>query len=283
MKNNNINERLFDELLRLEYGSFESEIAGLVASAEIIAQDDCVYLCTSRLATVHRLFKLWSKSAWADKLVILKKNKNEAAKSSKIKIKLSLPLYKEFTQYKASWPWLRGVMASCGMICMPKTGYYLSFRLQGDNKKLNAKTAMFLSNLNISTNARIKDSRWEIAIRAQQDIITLLAGMGLMSTALYLEEIAIIRALKDSVNKQVNCDAANIQKSLDAARRQLDTVDEIRSNRLWDGLPDNLKELALAREENPSLSLKELGQILRVPLSKSAVQYRLKKLMSYGQ
>jgi hypothetical protein len=93
-----------------------------------------------------------------------------------------------------------------------------------------------------------------------------------------LEDTAVIRSVREMANKMVNCDAANIASTLAAARSQIALVEAIDENRLWSELPPNLAEIARARRENPSASLRELGQILSKPVTKSTVEYRWKKL-----
>jgi DNA-binding protein WhiA len=87
-----------------------------------------------------------------------------------------------------------------------------------------------------------------------------------------------VRSIRERANKIVNCDSANIEKSLAAARAQLSMVDALDERGLWDEVPPALAELAKARRANPSASLGELGQILSKPVSKSTVEYRWRKL-----
>jgi DNA-binding protein WhiA len=102
--------------------------------------------------------------------------------------------------------------------------------------------------------------------------------MGLTRTSLLLENTAVIRSVRGMANKMVNCDAANIASTLVTARAQIALVDAIDEKGLWSMLPPHLAEIAVARRENPSASLRELGQILTKPVTKSTVEYRWKKL-----
>ena len=118
----------------------------------------------------------------------------------------------------------------------------------------------------------------ELTLRDQQQIVTLLSRMGLVKTALSLEETAIYRSMRSHANKLVNCDAANINKSIEAARGQMELIRRMDELGITETLPEPLFELVAARKRNPSISLKELGQTLPRPISKSTVEYRWRKL-----
>ena len=93
-----------------------------------------------------------------------------------------------------------------------------------------------------------------------------------------LENIRILRGMRGNVNRQVNCETANINKTVSAAVKQMDDIRYIQAVIGLDGLPDNLREMALVRLERPEATLKELGQALEPPVGKSGVNHRLRKL-----
>ncbi|MBR0085105.1 MAG: DNA-binding protein WhiA, partial [Lachnospiraceae bacterium] len=82
----------------------------------------------------------------------------------------------------------------------------------------------------------------------------------------------------NKVNRQLNCDTANVQKTLRAAQKQLDDIQLIRDSASFATLPETLKEIAQIRLDNPDLPLTDLGQMLAVPIGKSGVSHRLKRL-----
>jgi DNA-binding protein WhiA len=118
-------------------------------------------------------------------------------------------------------------------------------------------------------------------IRGLEDIVTVLAGMGLVRTSLVFEETAVLRSARGTANKLTNCDSANIGKTLEAARLQMRLVDALDAHGLWNAISPQLAEVARTRREPPSASLGELGQILSKPVSKSTVEYRWKKLEAF--
>ena len=93
-----------------------------------------------------------------------------------------------------------------------------------------------------------------------------------------LENIRILKEMRNSVNRKVNCETANISKTVNAAVKQLEDITYIREVMGLDSLPDNLKEMALLRLEYPEAPLKELGMYLDPPVGKSGVNHRLRKI-----
>jgi hypothetical protein len=175
------------------------------------------------------------------------------------------------------WGWLRGVWAMCASVYLPRRGYHVAICVK-DNDELAAKLLEFLTAEGIVHGVRSRGGSAEYMLRSEEQIVTCLTRMGLMRTSLALEEIAIVRSLRSRANKLVNCDSANIDKSLAAAREQLELVRRIESEGLWSLLTPAVAEIARARGDNPSASLAELGQALPKPVSKSTVEYRLRRL-----
>ena len=93
-----------------------------------------------------------------------------------------------------------------------------------------------------------------------------------------LENIRILKEMRGSVNRQVNCETANINKTVSAAVKQIEDITYIRETEGLDKLPENLEEVARLRLERPEASLKELGEALNPPVGKSGVNHRLRKL-----
>ena len=88
------------------------------------------------------------------------------------------------------------------------------------------------------------------------------------------------RDMRNNVNRIVNCETANLAKTVDAAVKQINAINKLKQNGKFNDLPDNLKELANLRVENPEASLTELGKMLKEPIGKSGVNYRLKTLIN---
>ena len=98
-----------------------------------------------------------------------------------------------------------------------------------------------------------------------------------------LENTRILKEISNTINRRVNCEAANIAKTIIAASKQSEDIEYIRDHYGLDSLPDRLKEMAQVRLENPEASLKELGELLDPPVGKSGVNHRLRQLSELAE
>ncbi|WP_373761432.1 DNA-binding protein WhiA, partial [Jeotgalibaca porci] len=110
-----------------------------------------------------------------------------------------------------------------------------------------------------------------------------LALVGAHNAMMKFEDVRIIRDMRNSVNRLVNCENANMNKTIDAATRQIQNIEFIEATVGLDKLPVKLREIAIIRLENPDVSLKELGEM--VPsgiISKSGINHRIRKINEYA-
>ncbi|MBN1332252.1 MAG: DNA-binding protein WhiA, partial [Synergistales bacterium] len=115
---------------------------------------------------------------------------------------------------KRGWYWLRGLWGNNGSIYLPRTGYYLVFRMR--TPQTAEKVLAILGNSGLKTGKRMKSGYHEILLRNQEDIVTLFSKFRLYESSLYIEQRSLVRAMRERANKLVNCDASNIRKSLEA-------------------------------------------------------------------
>lgn len=102
--------------------------------------------------------------------------------------------------------------------------------------------------------------------------------IGAHPSLLHFENVRILKDMRNSVNRLVNCETANLNKTILAAMRQKENIELIQREMGLEQLPDRLREIAEVRLQYPEVSLTELGQLLPKPVSKSAVNHRLRKL-----
>ena len=114
-------------------------------------------------------------------------------------------------------------------------------------------------------------------------IVDLLNIMEAHVSLMNLENVRIVKEMRNFVNRQVNCETANISKSVNAAVRQIEDICHIRDKKGLESLPDHLKEIALLRLEYPDASLKELGAYLNPPVGKSGVNHRLRRISEIAE
>ena len=107
--------------------------------------------------------------------------------------------------------------------------------------------------------------------------------MGASKGVLKFEEIRIQREMRGKVNRIVNCETANLNKTINAAVQQIEAIKKLKEQGKFGKLNDNLKEIANLRLKNPDISYEELGNMLKNPVGKSGVNYRLKKIIEIAQ
>ena len=112
-----------------------------------------------------------------------------------------------------------------------------------------------------------------------EEISRLLALIGANKAVLHFEEIRVQREMRGKVNRIVNCESANLNKTINASIEQIAAIRKLQKNGKFNKLEDNLKEIAILRLENPNMPLVELGKKLKNPIGKSGVNYRLKRIM----
>lgn len=171
---------------------------------------------------------------------------------------------------------LRGAFLSVGSISDPSKGYHLEFVCTSRDKARQLQKVM-----------RGFDIDAKIVKRKKYDVVYLKEGSGIVDllnvceahvSLMNLENLRILKEMRNSINRRVNCEAANINKTVSAASRQISDIQYLRDHYGFSNLPDPLRQMAEVRLENPDLPLKELGQLLDPSVGKSGVNHRLRKL-----
>lgn len=172
---------------------------------------------------------------------------------------------------------VRGVYLGAGSLNNPSIKYHLEIILS------TLKNAEYIGNIVNKFGIKVKYLNRKkgnsIYIKDGEEISKLLAFIGSNNSVLKYEEIRVVKETRNNINRLVNCETANLNKTINAAVQQIDAIKIIKKKKEFDNLPDNLKEIAKLRLENPDASLIELGNMLKEPVGKSGVNYRLKKLI----
>ena len=119
--------------------------------------------------------------------------------------------------------------------------------------------------------------------KQSEAIEEVLAWLGAPVAAMGVMEAKIEKEMKNKINRIVNCDNANTSKVVEAAQSQIAAIRRLRERGKYDGLPDKLKQTAELREQNPEANLQELAALFDPPLTKSALNHRLRKLTELAQ
>jgi len=169
--------------------------------------------------------------------------------------------------------YLRGVFIACGSMTDPDKQYYVSF--SGYGREIAAE-ALITCGINPLYGTR--KGKKIVYLRENDAISDFLASVGASKNALGLLEISVINSMKREANRKNNADLANLDKTATASAEVRNAITEIMNHRDYKRLPEELKETAQLRLENPSLSLEELRLLHSKPISKSGLYHRLKKL-----
>lgn len=172
--------------------------------------------------------------------------------------------------------YLRGAFLGGGSISHPEKSYHLEF--VSHNKKLAKEICTLLSKFNINAKIILRKNNHVVYLKEGEQIVDLLNVIYAHKALLEFENIRIVKGIRNNINRLVNCETANLEKTISAAMRQRESIQILRDTIGLDKLPDNLKEIAELRTKYPDTSLRELGQMLNPPVGKSGVNHRLRKI-----
>lgn len=171
---------------------------------------------------------------------------------------------------------VRGSFLGGGSLNNPNNKYHLEI-VFSTNK--NAEFVIdLLKKFGIKSKILQRKNSCSIYIKEAEEISKFLALIGANKSVLNFEEIRVVRDTRNNINRLVNCETANLNKTVNAAVEQINAIKHLKKVKKFEELPDNLKQIAELRLKNPDASLIELGQMLDEPLGKSGVNHRLKKI-----
>lgn len=175
--------------------------------------------------------------------------------------------------------YLRGAFLARGSVNSPETNSY-HLEIHSTNEVINQDNfdLMEMFELNPRVHER-KNGGYMTYLKEAEKIADFLGIIGANNSLFHFEDIRIVRDMRNSVNRLVNCEQANLNKTVDAASKQIDAILLIDKKIGLDKLPEKTQEIAKLRLDNPEASLKELGEMVPGdPISKSAVNHRMRKI-----
>lgn len=178
---------------------------------------------------------------------------------------------------------LRGVFLVGGSMIDPIKGYHFEILEKESDQLLNRIQDTLKQLMNIQSGIYQSSKGPRLYIKKSSDIIEILQLMGAEQSSRQLEQIVETRRIKSDVNRSINFTLANANKIGNSSFRQLKTIQVIMAHGGFDTLDPELKELALLRMENEDLTLQELGDRMKVPITKSAVYNRMKKIRKIAE
>lgn len=171
---------------------------------------------------------------------------------------------------------LRGAFLSVGSMSDPQKGYHLEF-VCGSGEQAR-QLQQVIRKFDIEAKIVLRKKYHVVYLKEGSAIVDLLNVCEATVSLMNLENMRILKEMRNSVNRRVNCETANISKTVNASTRQIEDIEYIREYYGLEKLPEALREMAEVRLENPDAPLKELGEYLTPPVGKSGVNHRLRKL-----
>ena len=177
-------------------------------------------------------------------------------------------------EYKKAY--IRGAFIGGGSVTNPEKTYHLEFVTHSEEYAIDL--CKLINSFGLNSKVIQRKNSFIIYIKEGEQIVDLLNIIGAHTSLLELENIRIMKEMRNNVNRLVNCETANLSKTVNAAVRQVESIKLIQSSIGLQRLPKNLQEVAELRLSYPDESLKELGEMLDPPVGKSGINHRLRKI-----
>lgn len=169
-----------------------------------------------------------------------------------------------------------GVFLASGSVNDPSKEYHLEFTAPTDI--LAEELTVLLSDIGVTAKTVIRRGQYIVYVKGSEDIEDILTFIGAVQCTIELMNVKIYKDVRNKANRIANCDSANIDKVINTALRQINDINLIKDTIGLESLSPELIEVAMLRLENSSMSLQEIGDSLAVPISRSGVNHRFRKL-----
>ena len=247
----------------------EAELIGYLMSANIKEENEKIEFITENEFNIERIYKILFK---------LKIEYEPETRRKTFVAKINKPNLRNIENLETEEEkkaLIRGIFLGSGSINDPTKKYHLE--ILSKNKDVAQYIQNILKSFNIK--AKILEMNNTIYIKEGEEISKFLAFIGAQKAVLKYEEIRVMREIRNNVNRQVNCETANLNKTISASVMQIEAINYLKKVKKYEELPTGLQEIAELRLEYPEMSLKDLGSLLEKPLGKSGVNHRLKKII----
>ena len=250
------------------------ELIGYLITSNIYEEKDNIKFSTENEYNINRFSRLLSNMG-IDKYDISMQGNLFIIIVKKSYIQ-NISIEKELSLEQIRWL-VKGAYLGAGSINNPEKKYHLEI---GIKKKESAeKIRENLKQYDIKSNMIEKNNQYSIYLKDGEEISKFLALIGANKSVLKFEEIRVQREMNNKINRIVNCETANLNKTINASIEQIESIKKLKKSKKFEQLEEPLKEIAELRLKNPNASLVELGKMLKQPVGKSGVNYRLKKIM----
>lgn len=176
---------------------------------------------------------------------------------------------------------LRGVFLTSGAVMSPEKKYHMEFATPSYG--LHNDLYVVMKDIGIKPRVVVRSGNMVIYFKSSEEIADILTLMGAYKVLMDFHNAKILKEIRNNVNRTMNCEAANLQKMVDASMEQVTAINKLIESGKFNSLPESLKEIARLRLEYREHSLKELGEMLDPPLGKSGVNHRLRKIQEIAE
>lgn len=172
--------------------------------------------------------------------------------------------------------YIRGSFLGGGSISNPEKTYHLEFVT--NNKEHSEDLSNIINTFGLNSKIVVRKDNYVVYLKEGEQIVDILNIVGAHQALLKLEDIRVLKDVRNNINRIVNCETANLSKTINASMRQIEHIETIRNHMGIHKLPKNLRQVAEARLNNTDASLKEIGEMLDPPVGKSGVNHRFRKI-----
>ena len=179
--------------------------------------------------------------------------------------------------------YLRGAFMASGSVNNPETSRY-HLEIYSTYEEHNQDICDMLNYYGLNGRTLERRNGYIAYLKGAEHIADFLTLIGATNSMLKFEDVRIVRDMRNSVNRIVNCETANMNKMIDAASKQIENIEFIEARVGLNALPEKLQEIARLRLENPEVSLKELGEMVPTGvISKSGINHRIRKINEFAE
>lgn len=172
--------------------------------------------------------------------------------------------------------YIRGAFLGGGSISNPERTYHLEFVT--NNEEHGKELSNLINSFGLDSKVILRKDSFVVYLKESEQIVDLLNIMEAHQALLKLEDIRVLKDMRNNINRLVNCETANLGKTINASLRQAENIEYIENTIGLEKLPQNLREIARLRLEYRDASLKELGTMLNPPIGKSGINHRLRRI-----
>lgn len=257
----------------------EAEFLGYILTGNTTNNEDVLEFITENEFNIERFYRILFNLEIEYEpeirgkvfVAIIKKNEN-VEKLMEIKLDPNEDIQKAI---------VKGAFLGAGSITDPNKQYHLEILFQ---ERSNAEYVLNIcKNFGVYLKVLENKNRVQLYIKDGEEISKFLALLGANRGVLSFEDVRITKEIKNNVNRLVNCETANLNKIVNASVNQVNDIKLIQKLNKFEELPEDLKEIAILRLENPDMSLKALGELLENPIGKSGVNHRLQKIHDFAE